>query len=123
MLLALGLMSPLCLCGDAVTESHTTTSKVSGCQLNHCHGGHQHEDGEDTDGPAPRHSHSHSDARLAVSGAVNLPLIPTFDLADWAVVIPTAEMRAVTAPLLEVAADEASPPRRCDAPVTGVFLV
>lgn len=123
MLLALGLMSPLCLCGDAVTESHTTATKASGCQVNHCHGGHQQEDREDSDGPAPLHTHSHSDARLAVSGAVNLPVIPTFDLADWAVVIPSAEVWDITTMATEDAGDDSDPPNRCDAPVTGVFLV
>ncbi len=119
-LIALGLVSPFCLCGDAATESHAAVTKASECHSDHQHPGHPHE-GEDSEEEG--HSHSHSDLRLSVSSSVSVPAIAVLDLAAWAIVVPKPSFEPVVSAVVSLATDDSGPPSRPDAPVTGVFLI
>lgn len=119
-ILILGLMSPICLCGAVATESHAAATKATECHTDHHHSEH----GEEQPHHAPDHKHSHSDFRVNASGAVALPAIPMMDLADWAVVLPDIELSVVDAPIW--AKDWTSVPdfSRWKSPsATGVFLI
>lgn len=85
-LLVIGLLSPMCLCGAVVSGGHGAVV---------CDGAHGHSHGNDGEKPAEdsEHDHAHTDFRVLTAGAVTLPSVPASDLAEWAVGFRFSEPR------------------------------
>ena len=120
-ILILGLISPLCLCGEAVTESHAATAEA----LSSCQAGHHHHPERDSDEPDSEHSHSHSEVRMSVSNEIPIPAASDVELMDWSIVAVRLDGEFAPAAIAFPKNDSMRPPpwEESSRAISGVFLI